>query len=213
MPLTKNIHVPPYKLSLKPFVVFRWEACIICEVMIGLNSFCACMIIFKKSIIYDVSLLDTALLILTHKSSCHVGYVGTNANSHLRTAFTLFQLVPGGKDLRHLIMAPWALPKTYSSGFHLLIISILCNFRINSKYLSEVPSNVEMSSIRESLACSNRACCVAAKVQVVSFCVCCWLCSQSIHELFIVIIHCTNNVFIPKSHFQNHVRMGCYYHH
>ena len=80
-----------------------------------------------------------------------------------------------------------------------------------------IPSNVKISSFRESFACSDKACCMAAKVCVVKFSFCCWLCNRSIYELLIVVILFLNSEFFlcQISHWLSFVRMEghhCHYH-
>ena len=71
----------------------------------------------------------------------------------LKTAFTLLQLISGGKDFKYFKTASCAFPRAL--WFHYATVAILSNVRIPIEIINlSQPSKVGMSSINESLACS-----------------------------------------------------------
>ena len=110
--------------------------------MIGLNNFSAYVIIFKGPMIWDSFLLDIAWMsalnlnfnwckLSFHKSTYQMCY--SNQNCCVKPAFTSFQLMFAGKDLRYLIATPGALSRASIFGMHLATTSIFWNLRVNYK--------------------------------------------------------------------------------
>ena len=117
----------------------------------------------------------------------------TRENSWLRITFTLFQLVSRGnfRHFRHLIIVPWTFPKAIPLGIYLVTATMFPNFKIQSKYNSGLPSSEGMSSVIP-FAWYLWEWWMACNAYVVSFCVCCWQCSNFVIKVFIAIILFSN---------------------
>ena len=118
--------------------------------------------------------------------------VRTRENCCLKMAFTLFELLSKGKDLRHLMTTPWAFLKVNSLGFLLVTAAVFCNFKIWSQYNPGLPSGVGILSIKEHFEWFLWDWWITCNAHALSVCVNCWQCNKSIRELFIAVMLCSN---------------------